>query len=109
MYAGVLDVTARDWLRMRRARLRSRQARHASQRPALPNIAARPAAVTDRVEPGHWEADHIIDRADQSALMCLTERVSRHSILIAMPNGHSAADAPAGLVEALERIPEHLR
>jgi IS30 family transposase len=33
--------------------------------------------VNDRSEPGHPEADHIIGRANQSALMCLTERVSR--------------------------------
>ncbi len=36
LYAGVLDVTARDCLRMRRPRRRSRQARHPNQRPALP-------------------------------------------------------------------------
>jgi IS30 family transposase len=42
LYAGVLDVTARDCLRMRRPRRRCRQARHANTRPALPNIAARP-------------------------------------------------------------------
>jgi transposase, IS30 family len=109
VYAGVLDVTARECLRMRRPRRRSRQARHAHQRPALPNIGARPAAVDDRSEPGHWEADHIIGRANQSALMCLTERVSRFSLLITMPNGYTAADALAGLVEGLEQIPAHLR
>lgn len=100
IYAGVLGVTARECLRMRRPRRRSRQARHANQRPALPNIGARPAAVNDRSEPGHSEADHIIGRANRSALMCLTERVSRYSILITMPNGYAAADALAGLVEA---------
>jgi IS30 family transposase len=107
--AGVLGVTAREYLRMRRPRRRSRQARHANARPALPNIDARPAAVNDRSEPGHWEADHIIGRANRSALMCLTERVSRYSILITMPNGYAAVDALAGLVEGLEQIPEHLR
>lgn len=109
IYGGVLDVSARECLRMRRPRRRSRQTRHASQRPALPNIGGRPAAVNDRAEPGHWEADHIIGRANQSALMCLTERVSRYSLLITMPNGYAAADALAGLVEGLERIPAHLR
>ena len=109
LYAGVLDATARACLRMRRPRRRGRQARHAHQRPALPAIAARPAAVNDRAEPGHWEADHIIGRANKSALMCLTERVTRYSILITMPNGYAAGDALAGLVAGLERIPAHLR
>ena len=109
IYAGVLDVTARDCLRMRRPRRRSRQTRRPNTRLALPNIGARPAAVDDRSEPGHWEADHIIGRANRSALMCLTERVSRYSILITMPNGYTASDALAGLVEALEQIPGHLR
>jgi len=109
VYAGVLDVTARDCLRMRRPRRRCRQARDANQRPALPNIAVRPDPVNDRAEPGHWEADHIIGRANQSALMCLTERVSRYSLLITMPNGYRAADALAGLIDGLERVPPHLR
>ncbi len=109
LYAGLLDVSARECLRLRRPRRRSRQARHATTRPALPNIGARPTAVNDRSEPGHWEADHIIGRANQSALMCLTERVSRYSMLITMPNGYAAIDALAGLVEGLEQIPAHLR
>lgn len=109
VYAGELEVKARDCLRMRRPRRRSRQARHPNQRPSLPNIAARPGVVDDRAEPGHWEADHLIGRANRSALMCLTERLSRYSLLITMPNGYAAADALGGLVEGLERIPAHLR
>lgn len=109
VYAGVLDVAARDCLRMRRPRRRSRQARHPNQRPALPSIATRPESVNDRSEAGHWEADHIIGRANRSALMCLTERTTRFSLLITMPNGYTATDALAGLVEGIEQIPEHLR
>jgi len=109
VYAGELDVKARDCLRMRRPRRRGRQARHPNLRPSLPNIAARPGVVDDRGEPGHWEADHLIGRANRSALMCLTERLSRYSLLITMPNGYAAADALGGLVEGLEQIPAHLR
>ena len=109
IYTGVRDVKQREYLRMRRPRRRPRQARPASQRTALPSIGARPASVGDRSEPGHWEADHIIGRANHSALMCLTVRLSRYSILITMPNGYTATDALAGLVEGLEQIPAHLR
>lgn len=77
VYGGVLDVQARDCLRMRRPRRRGRQARHPNRRPSLPNIGARPDVVNDRAEPGHWVADHLIGRANRSALLCLTERVSR--------------------------------
>jgi transposase, IS30 family len=87
LYTGVLDVAARDCLRMRRPRRRSRQARHPNQRPALPSIAARPASANDRTEPGHWEADHIIGRANRSALMCLTERTTASRCLRAAPAG----------------------
>jgi IS30 family transposase len=102
VYAGVLAVSPRDCLRMRRSRRRSRQARHANRRPALPNIGARPAAVGDRSEPGHCEADRIIGRVNRSALMCLTERVSRYWSQITMPNDYAAVDALAELVEGLE-------
>ncbi|MGH9267887.1 MAG: IS30 family transposase [Acidimicrobiales bacterium] len=57
VYAGELDVKARDCLRRRRPRRRGRQARHATKRPGLPNIAVRPASVNDRSEGGHWEGD----------------------------------------------------
>lgn len=109
VYAGVLEVKASECLRMRRPRRRGRQARHPNARPALPNIGARPDHVADRSEPGHWEGDHIIGRANGSALMCLTERVTRYSILITMPEGYDSAAALAGLAEGFEQIPAQLR
>ena len=109
VFAGVLEVKATDCLRSRRRRRRSRQTRHANTRPALANISSRPAKVNDRSEPGHWEADHIIGRANRSALMCLTERVSRFSLLITMPEGYGSHAALAGLVHGLEQVPAHLR
>jgi len=109
LYAGVLGVKATECLCSRRPRRRSRQARHTHNRPGLANISGRSAAADDRSEPGHWEADHLIGRANRSALMCLTERVSRYSMLITMPNGYRAADALDGLAKGIEQIPQHLR
>lgn len=37
------------------------------------------------------------------------ERVSRYWILITMPEAYGSATALAGLVEALEQVPPHLR
>lgn len=63
----------------------------------------------DRSEIGHWEADHLIGWRNRSALMSLTERVTRYVMLITMPEGYSADAALAGMCEAFERIPAHLR
>lgn len=109
VYAGVLDVKATQCLRSRRPRRRRPQTRHASQRPGLPNISGRPALVNDRVEPGHWEADQIIGARNQSSMLWLSERLSRYSIGVTMPNGYAAEDTLAGLCFALERIPPNLR
>ena len=97
VYAGVLEVKATDCLRMRRPRRRCRQGGRASRRPVSSNIAARPASVGERSEPGHCEGDHIIAKANGSAMLCLTERVTRFSILVTMPEGYDSTAALAGL------------
>jgi len=108
VYNGTLEVKARECLRMRRPRRRSRTARNPSNRPALPNIINRPATVNDRTEAGHWEVDQIIGAHNRSSMIWLSERVSRYSIPITMPCGYAAVDVLAGLVEACEQIPPHL-
>lgn len=108
VYDGTLDVKARECLRMRRPRRRSRTARNSSTRPALPNIVDRPATVNDRSEVGHWEVDQIIGAHNRSSMIWLTERVTRYSIPITMPCGYAADAVLAGLVEACEQIPTHL-
>ena len=108
VYAGVLEVKPTECLRMRRPRRRRRQDRHPSRRPALPNILARPDAINDRSELGHWEADQIIGAHNRSSMLSLTERVTRYSILVTMPNGYTAEDMVGGLVDGLDRIPAHL-
>lgn len=107
-YDGRLGLSAAKVLRNRRRRRRPRQPRSTNKRPALPNIASRPAEVNDRTEPGHWEADHIIGAHNRSAMLWLTERVTRYAIGIAMPEGYTADAVLAGLVEACEQIPPHL-
>ena len=108
VYSGVLDVKAVDCLRMRRPRRRNRQTRHHNRRPALPNINNRPANVGDRTELGHWEADQIIGAHNRSSMLSLTERVTRYSILVTMPEGYTAQAMVGGLVDGLDRIPGHL-
>ncbi len=88
-------------------RRRHRQARCGSKRPSLPNISLRPSWVNDREEPGHWEADQIIGKANRSSMLWLSERVTRYSIEVTMPLGCSAEAMVGGLVEACEQIPAH--
>lgn len=109
VYASVLTVKATECLRSRRPRRRSRQARHPHRRPALPNIAQRPATVNDRTELGHWEADQIIGERNRSSMLWLSERVTRYSIPVTMPEGYCAQAMVGGLIEGIERIPPHLR
>jgi IS30 family transposase len=88
VFAGVLDVKASECLRTRRPRRRRRQTRCESKRPGLPNISARPAAVGDRDELGHWEGDQIIGANNRSSMLWLTERVTRFSLGVTMPCGY---------------------
>jgi IS30 family transposase len=108
LYAQALEVTAKECLRSRRPRRRGRQDRQPNNRPALPNISLRPAEVNDRSELGHWEADQIIGANNRSGMLWLTERVTRFSIPVTMPEGYSALAMVGGLVEGLDRIPPHL-
>ncbi len=108
IYAGALEVKATECLRSRRPRRRPRQTRRPNRRPALPNISLRPPAVNDRTEPGHWEADQIIGKANCSSMIWLSERVTRFSIPITMPQGYDADAVVAGLIEGCDRIPAHL-
>lgn len=41
-------------------------------------------------------------------MLSLTERVTRHLILVTMPCGYAAEEMVGGLVEGLDRIPVHL-
>jgi IS30 family transposase len=108
LYAGSLAAKPTDCLRSRRPPRRRRQARHEHRRPGLPNIAARPEVVGDRSELGHWEADQIIGAHNRSSMLWLTERVTRYSIPVTMPEGYSSQAVPGGLADGLDRIPAHL-
>lgn len=55
--------------------------------PQLPSISNRPEIINQRMEPGHWEMDLIISAKEKkTALLTLTERMTRKEIIIKIPN-----------------------
>lgn len=113
VYGHRLAVKPRDCLRSRRPRRRSRN-RHTDTPKThvlgdFVSIHARPPTVDARVQPGHWEGDLIIGRANQSAMITLIERVTKMTFLADLPCGYQATECLAALCEIFDQIPAHLR
>ena len=93
-HSGRRGLPEGSWrLLPRRCRRRKPQGRHARKPSPLGDfrpLAERPAAVEDRSEVGHWEGDLIIGKNNRSAAVTLTERVSRQTLIAALPHGCDA-------------------
>jgi IS30 family transposase len=109
--SGPLSIeSCRRLVSKRRAR-RPRQPKTVAKRNVLGPIrpvSARPAAATLRW-PGHWEGDLIVGSKNRSAIVTLACRTSRYTLLADLPNGHTAPDVTAALIELFDRVPAHLR
>src|SRR5262245_17121107 len=104
-------VLKRALLQQLRRPRRLRRARAATSRPRsrildAVSIRDRPAEVTDRAVPGHWEGD-LITGAAASNIVTLVERQSRFVMLRRLPNKESATVVDA-LTRCVRRLPAGL-
>ncbi len=111
---GGLRAELHTALRTGRARRRPRAQTRANQqgRRAIDDkylISERPAEVTDRAVPGHWEGDLIIGTANKSAIGTLVERSTRFVMLLHLPDGYAAGQVATAMRTKIQALPEHLR
>jgi transposase, IS30 family len=108
---GPLPVESCRRLVSKRRQRRTRKPKESLRRNVLGpvrSIATRPIAAECRL-PGNWEGDLIVGSKNRSAVVTLACRASRFTLLADLPDGHTAPEVTAALVELFDRIPPHLR
>ena len=93
-------LAAGTWAKLpRRCRRRRPRSVAQAQKPSplgeYRPVADRPADVEDRTEPGHWDRDLIVGKANLTAAVTIAERTSRYCLTAALPDGYSAPQLPA--------------
>ena len=109
-HAALSGLAAGTWNKLPRARRRRRPRSRCEQAKRSPlgdyrPIAERPASVEGRKEPGHWEGDLIIGKANRSAVATLVERSSRCTLVVGLAGGYDAQSTARAVAAALVRQP----
>ena len=107
---GHLRADLHQHLRTGRAIRRPRRpaAKNSGKIPDMIMISERPAEVSDRAVPGHWEGDLILGSNCRSAIATLVERQTRFTMLVHLPGDHSAITVRDGLLATIKTLPERL-
>jgi IS30 family transposase len=79
------------------------------QLPGAVNRSERPAEVEQREVPGHWEADLVMGAGNRTAILVITERVSRYVLIVPLGAAKDAESVSRALIRAFKRLPAHLR
>jgi IS30 family transposase len=109
---GALRRELASCLRTGRALRKPRAQARTRRQPTIPDmvpISDRPAEVTDRAVPGHWEGDLIIGRNNRSAIGTLVERTTRFCLLLHLPTGYDAITVRDRMIEVIHTLPTQLR
>jgi IS30 family transposase len=78
--------------------------------PNMINISERPPEVADRAVPGHWEGDLILGSTESgSAIGTLVERTTRFTLLLHLPDNHTALAVQEAIVAKMAQLPAMLR
>jgi transposase, IS30 family len=72
-------------------------------------IDQRPVEAADRAMPGHWEGGLITGENNRSAIGTVVERSSRFTVLLHLPERHTAEAVRDAPVRALGQLPPRLR
>ncbi|CAJ1581175.1 IS30 family transposase [[Mycobacterium] wendilense] len=74
------------------------------------SISERPPEVEDRAVPGHWEGDLILGSvASASAIGTVVERTTRFTMLLHLPDRHTAEAVQEAIVTKMAQLPTILR
>jgi transposase, IS30 family len=110
---GALRADLAKCLRSGRIRRRPRRPDGGEEKrgriPDMVMITERPAEVSDRAVPGHWEGDLITGRANGSAIGTVVERTTNYTLLLHLPHGHGTEAVTQALIARLAELPEQLR